>query len=31
MLDQIGEAPVTPDAILDIGLLSLLPTHVATR
>ena len=28
---QIGEAPVIPEAIRDIGVLSLLPTQVETR
>ena len=31
ILRQIGAAPVTPDATFPIGLLSLFPTHVATK
>lgn len=28
---QMGEAPVIPEATEDMGVLSLLPTHVVTR
>src|SRR3989344_9038166 len=31
ILLQMGAAPVTPEAIFPIGLLSLFPTHVATK
>lgn len=31
ILFHIGEAPVMPEATLDMGELSLLPTQVATR